>query len=89
MGRNRMKAPHRPTVPHHDNQTGRALPLPHRPTCPTTYIGGGSGGGVGLLALADRVRRLSPHHRDPERFHMDKSEIERDLRRLARTVTHG
>lgn len=39
--------------------------------------------------LADRVRRLSPHHRDPERFHMDKSEIERDLRRLARTVTHG
>lgn len=36
-----------------------------------------------LTALADRVRRLSPCHRDPERFHLDKSEIEADLRRLA------
>ena len=42
-----------------------------------------------LALIADKVRRLSPSHRDPERFHMDKSEIERDLRRLARTVTHG
>lgn len=37
-----------------------------------------------LDRLAARVRSLSPHHRDPERFHLDKSEIERDLRRLAR-----
>ncbi len=37
-----------------------------------------------LDRLAARVRRLSPHHRDPERFHLDKSEIERELRRLAR-----
>lgn len=37
-----------------------------------------------LHALAHAVRQLSPHHRDPERFHMDKSEIERKLRRLAR-----
>jgi hypothetical protein len=38
-----------------------------------------------LIKLADRVRRLSPSHRDPERFHIDKSEIEAELRRLARS----
>lgn len=37
-----------------------------------------------LALLADRVGRLSPHHRDPERFHIDKSEIVAELRRLAR-----
>ena len=37
-----------------------------------------------LLALATRVRRLCPDHRDPERFHLEKDEIERELRRLAR-----
>jgi len=42
-----------------------------------------------LTALADKVRRLSPSHRNPERFHEDKSEIERDLRRLARRVGNG
>lgn len=42
-----------------------------------------------LALIADKVRRLSPCHRDPERFHIDKSEIERDLRRLAKVVTHG
>jgi hypothetical protein len=39
-----------------------------------------------LDELARRVRRLSPDRRDPERYHLDKSEIERDLRRLAREV---
>lgn len=39
-----------------------------------------------LIVLADRLRRLSPSHRDPESFHADKSEIERELRRLARKV---
>lgn len=33
--------------------------------------------------LADRLRRLRPDHRNPERFHMEKSEIEHELRRLA------
>ncbi len=33
--------------------------------------------------LADRVRRLCPDHRNPERFHIEKSEIEHELRRLA------
>lgn len=42
-----------------------------------------------LAELADKVRRLSPSHRDPERFHEEKSEIERDLRRLARRVGNG
>lgn len=39
-----------------------------------------------LDALADRVGRLRPSHRDPEAFHVEKSEIERELRRLARRV---
>lgn len=37
-----------------------------------------------LDALADRVRRLLPSHRDPERFHVERDAIERALRRLAR-----
>ena len=40
------------------------------------------GGGVhayDLEALATRVRRLTVHHRDPERFHVEKSEIVHDL----------
>lgn len=36
-----------------------------------------------LLDLADRLRRLNPSARDPERFHVEKSEIEGELRRLA------
>ncbi len=39
-----------------------------------------------LHAIAHAVRRLSPSHRDPERFHADKSEIEQQLRRLARQL---
>lgn len=42
-----------------------------------------------LTHLADRLRRLSPCHRDPERFHEDKSEIERELRRLAGRISRG
>lgn len=42
-----------------------------------------------LTTLADKVRRLSPSHRDPERFHIDKSEIEAELRRLAKGGRHG
>lgn len=37
-----------------------------------------------LEVLADRVRRLVPSHRDPEAFHMEKNEIEKEPRRLAR-----
>ena len=37
-----------------------------------------------LRELADRVRRLSPHHRDPERFHLEKDEIARQLQLVAR-----
>lgn len=39
-----------------------------------------------LEALANRVRQLRPSHRDPEAFHEEKSEIEADLRRLARVL---
>lgn len=39
-----------------------------------------------LDALADRIRRLAPDRRDPERFHMEKSEIAAELRRLAREL---
>lgn len=40
-----------------------------------------------LDALADRVRRLVPSHRDPEAFYVEKNEIEKALRRLARRVS--
>lgn len=36
-----------------------------------------------ICDLADRLRRLCPDHRDPERFHVEKSEIEHELRKLA------
>lgn len=39
--------------------------------------------------LADRLRRLRPDHRNPERFHMEKSEIEHELRRLASAGPSG
>ena len=41
---------------------------------------------VMLDALANRVRRLRPDHRDPERFHIEKSEIEHHLRQIAAEV---
>lgn len=37
-----------------------------------------------LRDLASRVDRNLPDHRDPQRFHAEKSEIVNDLRRLAR-----
>ncbi len=40
----------------------------------------------GLRDLARRVRRLAPSHRDPERFHEDKSEIVYELLTLARAM---
>ncbi|WP_164726954.1 hypothetical protein [Shimia sediminis] len=39
-----------------------------------------------IAALVHRVRRLSPGHRDPHRFHEEKSEIAHDLAELARQV---
>lgn len=38
-----------------------------------------------LNALADRLARLAPCHRDPHRFHEEKSEIVDQLRRLAQS----
>lgn len=37
-----------------------------------------------LHQLARRVDRLSVSHRDPERYHIEKSEIAHDIRHLAR-----
>ena len=42
--------------------------------------------GQSLEELANRVRGLVPSHRDPEAFHEAKSEIEAELRRLARVL---
>ncbi len=42
-----------------------------------------------LKELAHRVRYLSQSHRDPEAFHLAKSDIEAELRRLAHEVNHG
>lgn len=39
-----------------------------------------------LHDLAFRVRCLRPDHRDPERFHAEKSEIEHALRQIAAEV---
>jgi hypothetical protein len=36
-----------------------------------------------LHNIADRLARLAPSHRDPHRFHEEKSELVAELRRLA------
>ena len=63
------------------------------------FIGGGGGGAVEqpttieveqkLAEIARRVQRLAPSHRNPHRFHEDKSEIVAELHRLASEVHHG
>ena len=40
-----------------------------------------------LFELAQRVKSNVPDHRDPERFHREKSEIENELKRIARGET--
>ena len=42
-----------------------------------------------LTVLAARVAGLSPCRRDPEQFHMDKSEVAHALRVLARELRRG
>ena len=37
-------------------------------------------------AIARLVERLTPDRRDPERFHLEKSEVIRACRRLARAL---
>ncbi len=39
-----------------------------------------------LQELVTRVRRLCPDHRDPHRYHEEKSEIAHELSKLARRV---
>ena len=71
-------------------------------TCSTTYppkggckVGGADGAarrvpaGGAILELADRVRRLAPSPRNPDRFHEDKSEIVFELEQLAQQVRRG
>ena len=41
-----------------------------------------------LARIARRLRHLVPDHRDPHRFHEEKSEMERQLRRLSRDLEH-
>lgn len=36
--------------------------------------------------LARALQRLAPDRRDPERFHMDRSELVSELRRLGRRL---
>ena len=42
---------------------------------------------VQLESLAHRIRQLCPDHRDPHRFHEEKSEIAYELIQLARRVS--
>ena len=44
---------------------------------------------VQLEALARRIDRLVPDRRDPEAFHVEKSEVAAALRRLANETTRG
>ncbi|MEM7720748.1 MAG: hypothetical protein AAF376_00090 [Pseudomonadota bacterium] len=39
-----------------------------------------------IVDLVHRIRRLCPDHRDPHRFHEEKSEIAHELAKLARKV---
>ena len=39
-----------------------------------------------IADLVQRIRRLVPDHRDPHRFHEEKSEIAHELTKLARLV---
>lgn len=39
-----------------------------------------------LAELVQRIRRLCPDHRDPHRFHEEKSEIAFELSQLAKKV---
>jgi hypothetical protein len=42
-----------------------------------------------LIALARRVGRLAPRNHDPERFFVDRGEIEAELAKLAAELTPG
>jgi hypothetical protein len=42
-----------------------------------------------LVELADRAGRLMPLNHDPERFFVDRGEVEADLLKLAREVCPG
>lgn len=39
-----------------------------------------------LSTLANRVSRLSPDRRDPEQWHLEKDDIAKSLRRIARDL---
>lgn len=54
-----------------------------------TGVTDGSSAALMIETLADAVRRLSPHHRDPERFHVDKHTIAAELVQLARDIRKG
>ena len=42
--------------------------------------------GEQISELVHRIRKLCPDHRDPHRFHEEKSEIAHELTKLARKV---
>lgn len=44
---------------------------------------------VRISDLASRIRRLGPDHRDPHRFHEEKSEIAHEMNKLAKELTNG
>lgn len=42
-----------------------------------------------LQDLARRLRRLRPDHRNPERYFLEKAELEHEMASLARQVAGG
>lgn len=67
--------------------------LSHAAVTVVTRVIGGRAGNPNLPATlydpAERLRRLSPSPRNPDRFHEEKSEIAHALRELAREVGYG
>jgi hypothetical protein len=44
---------------------------------------------VKLFEISKDIERLAPSHRNPEKYHEDKSEIVKELRGLAKSLERG
>ncbi len=61
-----------------------ASPLGEPPKC--SPVRPDALGRLAIAEIAGRVARLTVHHRDPERFFIERSEIVADLRALERVL---
>lgn len=94
-----MSAPSAPKAHPYRTRCAFSAGAPSAPAHPTPYGGGcvGCGGRVQVKGapdhaaiaeeMAERVSRLTVSHRDPEQFHIEKSEIANALSVLADDLT--